>query len=301
MEFFNNRINNNNPYNRHEIRKNVLNPIYLKSNINENKSPLLMKEKFFNIKLYHTPNKININQNQNKSGKNYIRNSLDVKDINFKDNHMFKRNTNPLEPKYNFDWQMTEINEDRKVNYINFNDIDNHPKPLYPYKYDKNLNLNTKDIPGSQYGTVSPLSKIELKYGRKLKYTKDDIDGSHPGSVIRGIKTNRNTNPLEPNYPLFKGKTYEYEKEANMIKSRYDYKSLMDYYNKNLKIHSINNDKNNKMKIKNEISVEIDKLSRNKNYLDGFGKDKRNYPREKYQKIRNNFEEFENNLYDIDS
>ena len=74
----------------------------------------------------------------------------------------------------------------------------------------------------------------------------------------------------------------------------------MDYYNKNLKIQSINTDKNNKMKIKNEISVEIDKLSRNKNYLDGFGKDKRNYPREKYQKIRNNFEDFENNLYDID-
>ena len=148
-----------------------------------------------------------------------------------------------------------------------------------------NFNLNTLDIPGSQSDTKSPLSKIELKYGRKLHITKDDIDGSHPDTLIRGIKTRRNTNPLEPNYPFLKGKLYEYEKEAKKIKERYDYKSLLDYYNNHSKINSINNngDKFNIMKVKNEISVDINKLSRNKNLMDGFGRDKKVYKRDNYK------------------
>ena len=117
---------------------------------------------------------------------------------------------------------MTEVNEDRKINYLNFNNIGNNPKELHPYKLKKNFNLNTIDIQGAQSGTKSPLSKIELRYGRKLNYIKDDIEGSHSDSLIRGIKTKRNTNPLEPDYPLFKGKIYEYGKEINNLKKRYN-------------------------------------------------------------------------------
>ena len=75
-----------------------------------------MKEKFFNLKVIQTPNKYkqsSLNTIDNK----FIRNTLDVRDINFKDNHLFKRKTNPLEPNYRYDWQMAEINEDRKINY----------------------------------------------------------------------------------------------------------------------------------------------------------------------------------------
>ena len=272
-------------------------PIYLRNNLAERENPLLMKEKFFNLKVYHTPNKIRENSN-----KKIIRNSLDVKDINFKENHLFKRDTNPLEPKYKYDWQMTEVNEDRKINYINFNNLGNYPKALYPYKFKKNLNLETYDIIGAQHDTKSPLSKIELRYGKKLHYVKDDIEGSHPGSLIRGIKTKRSTNPLDPDYPLIKGKIYEYGNERNNLKKRYDYKSLLDYYNKHSKISSISQDKerNNKFKIKNEITIDVNKLSRSKNFLDGFGKDKKIYPRGKYKNFRNDFLIYEKNHdYDL--
>ena len=289
---------NNNFYPRTEENK-PYNPIYLRRNHNKETNPILMKEKFFNMKIYHTPKRT-----PNLTNEINIRNSLDVKDINFKENHLFKRQTNPLEPIYKFDWQMTEVNEDRKINYINFNNIGNYPKALYPYKFKQNLNLDTYDIPGSQPGTKSPLSKIELRYGRKLRYSKDDIEGSHPGSLIKGLKTKRNTNPLEPDYPLIKGQHYEYGKETNNFKNKYDYKSLLDYYNKYSKISSVNEnkEKNDKVKIKNEISVVINKLSRNKNFLDGFGKDKKYYPREQYKNIRYDFKKYEKDYdsYDID-
>ena len=283
-----NRINNSIELNKEKIKEYY--PIYLRKNFDERKNPLLMKEKFFNLKIYHTPKK-----NLENFDKKFIRNSLDVKDINFKENHLFKRETNPLEPKYKYDCQMTEVNEDRKINYINFNYLGNYPKALYPYKCKKNLNLDTYDIIGAQHDTKSPLSKIELRYGKKLHYTKDDIEGSHPGSLIRGIKTKRSTNPLDPDYPLIKGKIYEYGNERNNLKKRYDYKSLLDYYNKHSKITSISQDKerNNKMTIKNEITIDVNKLSRSKNFLDGFGKDKKIYPREKYRNFRNDFRLYE--------
>ena len=150
-----------------------------------------------------------------------------------------------------------------------------------------------------KHDTKSPLSKIELRYEKKLHYTKDDIEGSHPGSLIRGIKTKWSTNPLDPDYPLIKGKVYEYENERNNLKNRYDYKSLLDYYNKHSKISSIK-ERNNKMKIKNEITIDVNKFSRHKNFLDGFGKDKKIYPREKYRNFRNDFLIYEkDNEYDM--
>lgn len=285
MEFYNNRINNN----LQEKGNNY--PIYLRNSFDKGSSPLLMKEKFFNLKVIQTPNKYkqtSLNTIDNK----FIRNTLDVRDINFKENHLFKRKTNPLEPNYRYDWQMAEINEDRKINYINFNKLDNHPKELYPFiKNHKDYSLNTLDIPGSQTGTTSHISKLELKFGKKLKYKKDDILGSHPGSLIKGIKTNRNTNPLEPNYHLFYGKLYEYGKEAKEMKNRYNYKSLLDYYNKySKKNFDEKNHDRNKMNIKNEINIEINKSSRNKNFLEGFGRDNKFYPREKFKTLKYSYD-----------
>ena len=285
MEFYNNRINNN----LQEKGNNY--PIYLRNSFDKGSSPLLMKEKFFNLKVIQTPNKYkqsSLNTIDNK----FIRNTLDVRDINFKENHLFKRKTNPLEPNYRYDWQMAEINEDRKINYINFNKLDNHPRELYPYiNNKKDYSLNALDIPGSQTGTTSHISKLELKFGKKLKYKKDDIIGSHPGSLIKGIKTNRKTNPLEPNYPLFNGKLYEYGKEAKEMKNRYNYKSLLDYYNKySKKNFSEKNHDRNKMNIKNEINIEINKSSRNKNFLEGFGRDNKFYPREKFKTLKYSYD-----------
>ena len=44
------------------------------------------------------------------------------------------------------------------------------------------------------------------------------------------------------------------------------------------------------MKVKNEMNFEINKLSRNKNYLEGFGKDNKYYPREKFKSVKNNYD-----------
>ena len=54
MEFYNNRINTIPQENRKYY------PIYLRNSFEKRPSPILMKEKFFNLKVLHTPNKYNI-------------------------------------------------------------------------------------------------------------------------------------------------------------------------------------------------------------------------------------------------
>ena len=221
-----------------------------------------------------------------------MRNSLDLKDINnCKSYKLSKRETNPLDPKYNYDWQMTEINENRKINYLDFGDIGNHPKSLYKYKNEKNgKGLYTNDIIGAQPGTKSHISKLEIKYGRQMNHKKEDIIGSHPGSLLRGIVTKRKTNPLNPEYPLIKGESMEYGNEKDN-KHVYDYKSLLNYYNKHSKITKLYNEINDKKEliksIKNKESEKADNLnfnlSRNNNFLYNIGNNIKIYPREQYK------------------
>ena len=44
------------------------------------------------------------------------------------------------------------------------------------------------------------------------------------------------------------------------------------------------------MKIKNEMNIEISKIKKNKNYLEGFGKNNKYYPREKFKSSKNNYD-----------
>ena len=268
--------------------KNKFFHINLKDNFNQNynynnEKKIILKERNYSNNSLNFRDKI-INQNPNK----YTRNSLDVKDINyFKNNKLFTRQVNPLDPKYNYDWQMTEINENRKIKSIDFDEIGNHPKPLYLFNNEKNgKNLNTNDIIGAQPGTKSHISKLERKYGRQMKHINEDIIGSHPGSLKRGIETNRNTNPLNPDYPLIGGNILEYGNEKDN-KYIYDYKSLLDYYNKHSKITNPYNNENNKNN--NNFVKKIDnyKLNNfeNKNLFDNLGKERKIYPREQYRKL----------------
>ena len=210
-----------------------------------------------------------------------------------------------MDPKYNYDWQMTEINENRKINYLDFGDIGNHPKSLYKYNNEKNgKGLYTNDIIGAQPGTKSHISKLEIKYGRPINHkTKDDILGSHPGSLLRGIVTKRKTNPLNPEYPLIKGESLEYGNEKDN-KHFYDYKSLIDYYNKHSKITKPYNENNDKKELeikslKNKESekannLKLNSFRNNNNFLYNIGNNRRIYPREQYR----NYED-ENNYYKI--
>lgn len=287
-------------------------------------NPYFMKDKFFQINrsqnIYQNYNKDHISdkfkyletQNYEKNNINLknkiiyqtprkkIRDSLDVKDINnCKSYKLSNRQTNPLDPKYNYDWQMTEINENRKLKYIDFGEIANHPKSLNPFNNEKYLKgLYTNDIIGAQPGTKSHISKLEIKFGRKMNHKVDDIYGSHPGSLLKGIKTKRNTNPLNPDYPLIGGEGLEYGNEKDN-KHIYDYNSLLDYYNKYSKItnpDNQNNYKNNNVKNlfkikKNKEKGNIENFQfnnfRNKNFFYNLGNNQRIYPREQYR----NYEE----------
>ena len=335
MNNFNNDINKKIFF----LDNKVCTPIKIRQDINKNINPYYLKDKFFQInknnKFYSEhnnkfiDNKNNVSKTEiysnnlnlrdklfNRTPPKIIRNSLDVKDINAcKSSQLSKRQTNPLDPKYNYDWQMTEINENRKIKYIDFGEIGNHPKSLNFFNNQrKGNNLYTNDISGSQPGTKSHISKLEIKYGRQMSHKKEDIIGSHPGSLSKGIKTNRKTNPLNPDYPLIGGEGLEYgnEKENNY---HYDYNSLLEYYKKHSKITNPDNDNNKKnffVKEKNKESKEKEKIDslklnnfRNKNFLYDLGNNKKIYPREQYRNTENDnyydkiiFEDNSNYKYD---
>ena len=313
---FSHNINENIfPKNKKEVySQEYFNNIF-KNNINPND----LKQKFFNIKFFPPKKSKSDNMNMRYNNENYkvvntepnynhiinlgnknnqinslpykiknIRNSLDVNDIiNRKKYRLSNRQTNPLDPKYQYDWQMTEINENRNIKHIDFSEIGNHPKPLYLYNNEKDgKGLNTYDIIGAQPGTKSHISKLEIKYGRQMKHSKEDIIGSNPGSLLRGIKTKRIINPLVPEYPLIGGKSLDYGHEKDN-KHVYDYKSLLDYYNKHSKITNPDNDKKTQKKEESEKEKYI-KMDNNKykNIPYGLGSDKKIYPREQYKSVK---------------
>ena len=338
-KIYNNRIDifqspiNENVFNYNNNINHHSNPINFSINSYQKINPNYIKEKFFQIKpnSYSNLNNNNLNQRyidennkiKNTEPRNYnsqnlrnkiiyqtpkkdIRNSLDVSDINkYKINKLSNRQTNPLDPKYNYDWQMTEINENRKIKLIDFSEIGNHPKPLYKFNNEKSgKGLNTYDIIGAQPGTKSHISKLEIKYGRLMTNKKEDIDGSHPGSLIRGIQTKRKTNPLNPDYQFIGGESLEYGNEKSN-KHFYDYKSLLDYYNKYSKITNPDFDKknfNNKQLSKKEENEKDENLKinnfRKNNIIYNFGSDKRIYPREQYRSL--DFKEKYNDNYKYD-
>lgn len=64
--------------------------------------------------------------------------------------------------------------------------------------------LRTEDIIGAKAGTKGLgvfAENHERKDVRKMNRT-DDIEGAHSGSLRKGVKTNRVTHPLDPNYDL---------------------------------------------------------------------------------------------------
>ena len=119
-----------------------------------------------------------------------------------------------------------------------------------------------------------------------MRHINEDIIGSHPGSLKRGIETKRNTNPLNPDYALIGGDILEYGNEKDN-KYIYDYKSLLDFYNKHSKITNPYNDENNKNNnnfVKKKDNYKLNNFE-NKNLFDNLGKDKKIYPRDQYRRL----------------
>lgn len=119
----------------------------------------------------------------------YIINTNDVKDIN--EYRIFKTNrrTNPLNPEYKF--QNNTIGKIEK----------NVPKLLHKHiQKEIQYNLDTKDIEGSKPSSTQQWNLIRNSKTVKNILNNNDIPSTRPGSLKKGINTNRIINPLNPKY-----------------------------------------------------------------------------------------------------
>ena len=174
-------------------------------NIDSNKKPKFIKD---NLKIDDIegarPKKIGnffLRNNMNKDDikgsfprQRYVRkeffNSIDYSDIQ-KIKHKRKKDLNPLNPVYNWNYSINNVN-------YNVGPIEkNQPKPFSDIKYKFPYNLSNEDIEGSKPGSKN---KFRIFKGSNSCLNIGDINGAIHGSLLKGIKTKRNLNPLTPNY-----------------------------------------------------------------------------------------------------
>ena len=174
-------------------------------NIDNNKKPKYIKD---NLKIDDIegarPKKIGnffLRNNMNKDDikgsfprQIYVRkeffNSIDYSDIQ-KIKHKRKKDLNPLNPVYNWNYSINNVN-------YNVGPIEkNQPKPFSDIKYKFPYNLSNEDIEGSKPGSKN---KFRIFKGSNSCLNIGDINGAIHGSLLKGIKTKRNLNPLTPNY-----------------------------------------------------------------------------------------------------
>jgi len=117
-------------------------------------------------------------------------NSMDYSDIQ-KIKHKRKVDLNPLNPVYNWNYSINNMN------YIVGPIEKNQPKPFSDIKYKFPYNLSNEDIEGSKPGSKN---KFRIFKGSNSCLNIGDINGAIHGSLLKGIKTKRNLNPLTPNY-----------------------------------------------------------------------------------------------------
>ena len=110
----------------------------------------------------------------------------DVTNAEFKSS----RNTNPLDPFYVMKFVDGTQNK--------FGPIEkSKPHTGYQYMFKVPFNLKVDDIEGTNYGSKN---KIKNFKGKNFCYDISDIKGTKSGTLLKGIYTQRNTNPLCPKY-----------------------------------------------------------------------------------------------------
>ena len=235
-----------------------------------------------------------------KGNKYKFYNSLDFRDVYSKAPYS-KRQTNPLEPKYKYDYTMTEVNNnftDKKkpsLQSLVYGEIEGN-RPVVFSKYNNERygkGMKTEDIPGAQPSTTSGYSKFELKYKHPLKYSAEDIVGAHHDTIKKSITTKRNTNPLDPKYTFLGDKGIEFDEDSKKFREKFDYSCLKDFYYNNSKVaikqRKEEMEKNNKKKEENKNSnpekIEDKKVEYT---FSKFGEDKKNYPIEKIENTEYN-------------
>ena len=240
-----------------------------------------------------------------KGNKNKIYNPLDFRDV-YKNKPYSNRHTNPLEPKYKYDYNMTEVNKNLSnpkdiAQPVVYGEIEGN-RPVVFSKYNNERygkGMKTEDIPGAQPSTTSSYSKFELKYKHPLKYSAEDIVGAHHDTIIKSIITKRNTNPLEPQYKFLGDKGFDFDADSKKFRERYDYSSLKEFYYNNSKIAikqrqeemEKNNKKKEEEKNKNLKNNQKPKDKEITYTFSKFGEDKKIYPVEKVENT-----EFDNKI-----
>jgi hypothetical protein len=126
--------------------------------------------------------------------------NLDYSDVT-KDKFVTKRETNPLEPSY---FHRVEGDNVETIGQIEGSNPKASPKRI---RGPNSLNLDVNDIDGTKVGTKG-LRAFKTHTRREFRNTNktDDITGTQVGSLMKGPKTNRIVNPLNPTYQLLGGK-----------------------------------------------------------------------------------------------
>ena len=163
------------------------------------------------------------------------------------------RNTNPLRPQYKWSYI-----EDKKL----LGPIDGNIPIVYSkYMYRNPFNLNTKDIEGANTGSTYPILRYK---GNTFYLNTKDIEGAQGDTLIRGIITKRNINPITPVYQYL-----GHSEIQNMDNNPYfiDFNKSKSENKKNIKkIKDPNDDDKIKNKTINEYRALNRKLLTNKFY-----------------------------------
>ena len=232
-----------------------------------------------------------------KGNKNKLYNSLDFRDV-YKNPPFSNRHTNPLEPKYRYDYKMTEINSNgkNKVDSLVYGEIEGN-RPVVFSKYNNQRygkGMKTDDIQGAQPNTTSSYAKFIMKYRHPLKYSAEDIVGAHHDTLLKSIITKRNTNPLDPKYQFLGDKGMDFDEDSRKFRAKFDYSSLYDFYYNNSKIaikqrndEMKNNKKNNIVKSDEEKGNPNKNGNAKKKIFFNFGEDKKVYNIEKVDNTEN--------------
>jgi hypothetical protein len=120
-----------------------------------------------------------------------FRNPIDARDISGKEPKS-RRCTDPLAPEY-------------RMHGLHIGSVDKQ-RPVR-WERDAASSLHTADIEGAQGGTASFFRKLRLYERVEFRDTNatHDIPGARPSSLKRGLRSKRQTNPLQPRYIYLHG------------------------------------------------------------------------------------------------
>jgi len=179
--------------------------------------------------------------------KPYIRkdkyNNMDYKDV-YQTKNKSTRNINPLMPIYN--WKYPVNNLRYNVGFIEGSTSNS----LSKYKYINPFNLRNDDIEDSNTGSKNKYKKYK---GSNSCLNIRDIYGATHGSLLKGISTKRNLNPLYPKYKYLGEIEIKNEKNLVDLKNNSINKKIDNNYSYNNFITS-RNDNINENKILNNLN-----------------------------------------------